>query len=82
MKINGDAAQKLIEINEIPRKIRAYGSFLRRLTPLLDSRDQPVLSEIISYRMICRADVVAPLERGERWIAEHGSPFSARVSPD
>jgi hypothetical protein len=82
MKINGDAAQKLIEINEIPRKIRAYGSFLRRLRPSLDSRDRPVLCEIISYRMICGPDAVAPLERGERWIAEHGSPFSARVSPD
>lgn len=38
MKINGSAAQKLIAITKNPRNIRAYGSFLRRLTPLLDSR--------------------------------------------
>jgi hypothetical protein len=82
MKINGGVAQKLIEINEIPRKIRAYGLFLRRPMPLLDSRDRPVLCEIVSYRIICSPDAVAPQERGERWIAEHGSPFSARVSPD
>jgi hypothetical protein len=82
MKINGGAAQKLTVNNEKSRKIRAYRSFLRRLVPLLDSREQPVLSEIIRYRMICGPDAVAPLERGERWIAEHGSPFSARVSPD
>ncbi|MGM4963912.1 hypothetical protein AB7714_10435 [Tardiphaga sp. 1201_B9_N1_1] len=52
MKINGGAAQKLTVNNEKSRKIRAYRSFLRRLVPLLDSRDQPVLSEIIRYRMI------------------------------
>ena len=82
MKINGGAAQKLTVNNEKSRKIRAYGSFLRRLMPLLDSCEQLVLSEIIRYRMMCCLDAVAPLERGERWIAEHGSPFSARVSPD
>jgi hypothetical protein len=38
-KINRGAAQKLIEISEIPRKIRAFRLFLRRLMPLLDSRD-------------------------------------------
>src|SRR4051794_17936014 len=59
MKINGGAAQKLTVNNEKSRKIRAYRSFLRRLVPLLDSCEQPVLSETIRYRMICGPDAVA-----------------------
>src|SRR6218665_2970733 len=54
IEINGGVAQKSITICRIPRKIRAFGPFPRRRPPLLDRPNPPVLSEIVSYRMIWR----------------------------